>query len=58
MLREKEIRENNYNYYLIYRELGHKTVTVKGFRYLAEMIRFILDNEESIVILESLVTFK
>lgn len=58
MLKSKDIIENNYNYYLLFRELGCRAVEVKGFKYLSEMIKFISENEEKIVILERLVTFK
>ena len=58
MIKERDITENNYNYYLMYRELGYKTVNIKGFKHLPEMLKFISDSGESIVVLERLVTFK
>lgn len=58
MITEREITENNYNYYVIYRELGYKAVQIKGFKYLPEMRKFIFDNEDKIVILEGLIAFK
>ena len=58
MIKERDIIENNYNYYLLYRELGCRPVEVKGFKYLPEMNLFISKNEEKIVILDRLITFK
>lgn len=57
MITEKEIKENNYNYYLLYRELGHRTVQIKGFEYLYDMFNFIDSNIETIIKLEVMATF-
>lgn len=58
MLKANDITENNYNYYLLFRELGCRVSEVKGFKHLVEMKKFISDNEDYIVVLERLVTFK
>ncbi|HBF7594821.1 TPA: hypothetical protein KOX39_003436 [Clostridioides difficile] len=58
MIKERDITENNYNYYLFYREIGYKAVQIKGFKYLPEMREFIFRNEDHIVILEKLASFK
>ena len=58
MLTEKEIKENNYKYYLLYRELGHKEVQIKGFEWLYDMFNFINSNIEIIIKLEVMSTFK
>lgn len=57
MITEKEIKENNYKYYLLYRELGYKEVQIKGFEYLYDMFNFINSKIETIIKLEVMSTF-
>lgn len=58
MITEKEIQENNYKYYLLYRELGYKVVQIKGFECLSDMLYFIKTNEDTVIILDKMSTFK
>ena len=51
MIREKELRENNYKFYVLYRNLGEKSIQVDGFNTGVEMLEFIiyLEGENAII---------
>lgn len=41
MIANRELLNNEYNYYVLYRKLGHRAVEIKEFTTEIEMLRFV-----------------